>query len=40
MISSNPADTSSSFARFIDTQAYLTATERNYVKENCDASLL
>jgi Tfp pilus assembly protein PilX len=40
MISSNPADTSSSFARFLDTQtAYLTATEINYVKENCDASL-
>jgi len=40
MISSNPDDTSSSFARFVDTQtAYLTtAAERNAVKENCDAS--
>jgi len=44
MISSNPWDhdasnTSISFARFLDTQAYLTADERNAVKENCDASL-
>jgi len=41
MISSNPSDTASSFARFVDTQtAYLTtAAERNAVKENCDASL-
>ena len=33
MISSNPADTSSGFARFLDTQtAYLTATEISYVQ--------
>jgi len=39
MISSNPDDSSSSFARFLDTQgAYLTANEITYVKENCDAS--
>jgi hypothetical protein len=38
MISSNPDDASSSFGRFVDTQAYLTAAERNTVKENCDAS--
>ena len=41
MISSNPADTSSRFARFLDTQtAYLTATEISLrSSENCDASL-
>ena len=39
MISSNPADSTSSFGRFVDTQgAYLTAAEMNTVKENCDAS--
>jgi len=39
MISSNPADSSSSFARFLDTQtSYLTAAEIDAVKENCDAS--
>jgi DNA uptake protein ComE-like DNA-binding protein len=40
MISSNPADTSSGFARFLDTQtAYLSAAEISYIRENCDASL-
>jgi len=40
MISSNPADTGSGFARFLDTQtAYLNATEIRYIRENCDASL-
>jgi len=40
MISSNPADSTSSFGRFVDTQgAYLTAAEMNTVKENCDTSL-
>jgi hypothetical protein len=39
MISSNPADSSSSFARFLDTQtSYLTAAEIDAIKENCDAS--
>jgi len=39
MVSSNPADTAD-FHRFIETQtSYLTTTtERNAVKENCDAS--
>ena len=33
MISSNPADTSSRFARFLDTQtSYLTTTEISYVQ--------
>jgi hypothetical protein len=40
MYSTNPNDTSSSFAGFLDTQtSYLTAAEINAVKENCDASL-
>jgi len=44
MISSNPGvnpgDSSSSFARFLDTQtSYLTAAEIDAIKENCDASL-
>ncbi|MCX5884761.1 MAG: type II secretion system protein GspK [Proteobacteria bacterium] len=43
MISSNPGvnpgDSSSSFARFLDTQtSYLTAAEIDAIKENCDAS--
>jgi type II secretory pathway component PulK len=39
MISSNPDDSSSSFARFLDTQtSYLTAAEIDAIKENCDAS--
>jgi hypothetical protein len=38
MISSNPDDSSSSFARFLDTQtSYLTAAEIDAIKENCDA---